>query len=228
DLRQALVIDAEAVLDVGAEVLDHHVGLGHDALEHLDPSRVLQVEGHRPLVAMQVEEVEADRGGVAFFQLARLDLDDLGSHVGQVAHGGRAGPRPGEIDDGDVLEWQAHRVIPAGRMAEPVCDAGFRRGQRPASTAVRKSSTARLKSSGSSRLMVWPALGITTRPEQGSLRFMKMAGSRHGSSSSPVMMSVGTSHFSMRSPSSKTDGRVIWMPRSVSAWPLADPLARFW
>src|SRR5262249_45967014 len=172
DLRQALVVDAKAVLDVGTEVLDDDIGLRHNALEDLDAARVLEVEGHRPLVAMQVEEVEADRGGGAVDELARLHLHDLGSHVGQLAHGGRARPRSGEIDDGDVLEWQAHRVIPAGRMAEPVCDAGFRRVQRPPSTAVRKSSTARLKRSGSSRLMVWPAFGSTTRPEHGSLRFM--------------------------------------------------------
>ena len=37
-------------------------------------------------------------------------------------------------------------------MAEPVCDAGLRRGHLPASTAVRKSSTARLNLSACSTL----------------------------------------------------------------------------
>jgi hypothetical protein len=41
-------------------------------------------------------------------------------------------------------------------------------------------------------LMVWPARGSTTRPEFGMLRFMRSAGSRQGSSSSPVTMSAGT------------------------------------
>src|SRR6185369_17966677 len=52
----------------------------------------------------------------------------------------------------------------AGRIADLASEAGLRRGQRPASTAVRKSRTARLKASGSSRLIVWPAFGRTTSP----------------------------------------------------------------
>ena len=108
-------------------------------------------------------------------------------------------------------------------MAEPVCDAGFRRAHFPASTAVRKSSTAWLKASGSSRLIVWPDFGMTTSPAVGIVRFMKIAGSRHGSSSSPVMISVGTSSFSSRGPRSKIAGRVFCTPRRVSAWPRADP-----
>src|SRR2546422_4791876 len=35
--------------------------------------------------------------------------------------------------------------------------------------------------------MVWPALGITTSPAVGIVRFMSSPGSRHGQSSSPVM-----------------------------------------
>ncbi len=83
----------------------------------------------------------------------------------------------------------------------------------------------RLKASGSSRLIVWPALGRTTSPDVGILRFMKIAGSRHGSSSSPVMIRVGTSRRSIGFSRSKTEGRVICTPRIVSAWPFADPRA---
>ena len=51
---------------------------------------------------------------------------------------------------------------------------------------------------------------------------MKSAGSRQGSSSSPVTTRVGTVSFSMAASSSYTDGRVICTPRMVRAWPLAD------
>ena len=59
DLAQALVVDAELGLDVGAEVLDHDVGLFGQPLEHLEALGVLQVERHRPLVAVQILEVRA-------------------------------------------------------------------------------------------------------------------------------------------------------------------------
>ena len=72
---------------------------------------------------------------------------------------------------------------------------------RPASTAVRKSSTARLNASGSSRLIVWPDLGITANQRSSEIfRLRKIPGSRHGSSSSPVTMRVGT----VRSSSSRS------------------------
>ena len=120
-----------------------------------------------------------------------------------------------------------YRFSEAGRIADLASEAGLRRGQRPASTAVRKSRTARLNASGSSRLMVWPALGRTTSPAAGILRFMKTFGSRQGSSSSPVITSVGVSRRSICSPSSKTDGRVICTPRNVRAWPRAEPAANW-
>ena len=59
DLAQALVVDAELAFDVGAEVLDHHVSLLGEALEHFQALRVLQVERHRALVAVQILEVRA-------------------------------------------------------------------------------------------------------------------------------------------------------------------------
>jgi hypothetical protein len=52
---------------------------------------------------------------------------------------------------------------------------GSRTGQRPASTACRKSATCWLKAAGSSRLMVWPLFGITTRPAVGIVRFISSA-----------------------------------------------------
>jgi hypothetical protein len=56
---------------------------------------------------MEVLEVEAvPRAGVAVVFAGLLDLDDLSAHVAQLADGGRAGPRPAEVDDPDVGQGQ--------------------------------------------------------------------------------------------------------------------------
>ena len=66
---------------------------------------MLQVERQRALVPVEVQEVEAERGGVALHLLARLHLDDVGAHVGEAAHRGRARAGAREVDDGQVFEW---------------------------------------------------------------------------------------------------------------------------
>src|SRR4029450_7814197 len=114
----------------------------------------------------------------------------VGAHVGELPHRGRTRAGAGEIEDRVAFEWLWHQGFSAGRMGAPACEAGLRRVHFPASTAVTKSSTARLNASGSSRLIVWPDFGRTTSPAVGILRFMKIPGSRHGSSSSPVIVNI--------------------------------------
>ena len=106
DRAERLVVDAEAVLDVGPEVLDDDVGPGGELLEDLDAARVLEVERHRALVAVQVLEVELVAGEVVL--LLRLDLDDVGAHLGELAHAGGTGSRAGEVDDGVGRQREAH------------------------------------------------------------------------------------------------------------------------
>src|SRR6476469_543395 len=65
--------------------------------------------------------------------------------------------------------------------------------------------------------MVWPVFGITTRPAVEIVRFISSAGSRHGQSSSPVMMRVGAVMVFMRSTRSNSDGRRFCTPRMVRA-----------
>src|SRR5690242_10663172 len=84
----------------------------------------------------------------------------------------------------------------------PDKERGSRRAARPSSTRMKKSSSARLNASGSSMLIVWPDHGTTSSPAVAMCRFMSNPGSRHGSSSSPVMMSVGTLIFFIASVSS--------------------------
>ena len=106
DRAERLVVDAEAVLHVGPEVLDDHVGAGGELLEDLDAARVLEVERHRPLVAVQVLEVELVAREV--FLLLGLDLDDVGAHLGELADAGGTGSRAGEVDDGVGRQREAH------------------------------------------------------------------------------------------------------------------------
>ena len=59
DLAQFVVVDAEPVFHVGAEILHHHIGLRDHAQEGGVPLRRLEVEGHAALVAMQVLEIRS-------------------------------------------------------------------------------------------------------------------------------------------------------------------------
>src|SRR5437899_12324981 len=113
---------------------------------------MLEVERHRALVAVQVQEVEAERRRVAFHLLARLDLDDVGAHVRELAHRGRAGAGAGEIEHLVAVEWEWHQRVAAGRMAEPVWEAGLRLVHLPAPTAVQNTSAPRVNASGTYRV----------------------------------------------------------------------------
>ena len=117
DLAQALIVDAELCLDVGTEVLDHDVGLLGEALEHFEALRVLQVERHRPLVAVQILEVRAlprpARLLATRILQQRVDLDDVGAPVRQLPHAGGPGANAGEIEHGETGEglrsaWERH------------------------------------------------------------------------------------------------------------------------
>src|SRR3984893_10149270 len=110
---------------------------------------------------------------------------------------------------------------------EPVTERGSRRGQRPLSTWWKNSSQLRLNRSGSSRLSACPVLGNTTSAAAGIVRFINRPGSRHGSSSSPVMINVGTSSLPMRSVRSHTQGRRPCTPRIVVAEPNVECSARW-
>ena len=106
DLRQRLVIDAEALLYVGTEVLDHDIGFLHHSLERRQPFGRFEVERHAALVAMQVLKVGPlarpahlilDAGG-------RFDFDDIGAPVGKLPHAGRPRAHPREIEHRETCQ----------------------------------------------------------------------------------------------------------------------------
>src|ERR1019366_3902446 len=83
-----------------------HVGLRDHAQEGGVPLRRLEVEGHAALVAMQVLEIRplawAARA-LAFLQtLRRLDLDDVGAPIGELAHASRPGTHAREVENGEA------------------------------------------------------------------------------------------------------------------------------
>ena len=120
-----------------AKVLDHDVGLFGKPFEHLEALGVLQIEGHRPLVAVQILKIRALARSarllaVGVFQ-QRIDLDDIGAPVGKLARAGRPRPHPRKIEHGQMIERRRSARIrlvghgfplasgwtPAGTIPEP-------------------------------------------------------------------------------------------------------------
>ncbi len=98
-----LVVDAEPVFYLRAEILDDDVGLLRQFEEDLLPLLGLEVKRQAALVAVQVLEVEAvaPRAGDIAPRLARLlDLDHIGAPIGKLTNGGRPSPGVTEIKNG--------------------------------------------------------------------------------------------------------------------------------
>jgi hypothetical protein len=104
DLAQRLVVDTEPLLHSRAEILDQHVGFFDQTLEGGEPFRRLQVERDAALVAMQVLKIRsvARPAHRLFGVRRRLDLDDIGAPIGELARAGRPGPHPRQIEHGET------------------------------------------------------------------------------------------------------------------------------
>ena len=100
DLGQRLVVDAQFVFNVGSPVLYHHIRLGHQAHQYFHGARFFEVEGHRPLVAVDVLKIAAfsigsKHGLIGIDPRGWFDTNDIRTKVGQDAHaiGTRTNPR---------------------------------------------------------------------------------------------------------------------------------------
>ncbi len=105
DLRERRVVDAEAVLHVGPEVLEQHVGLLRELLQHRDALGLLQVQRDRALVAVRVLVVGAFLAAqrvVAAHVLGHLHLDHVGAPVGELARGGGARAHLRHVDHAEA------------------------------------------------------------------------------------------------------------------------------
>ena len=110
DLGELVVAQTKALQGVGGEVLGDDVGVLEQVEEDGLALGVFQVEGDRPLVGVEQEEVVGVDAGPArpgaaagVASLGLLDLDDLGAEVGEDLGRGGAGFELGEIEDADVL-----------------------------------------------------------------------------------------------------------------------------
>ena len=114
-LARGLVVQAQAHQRAGAVVLEHDVGALHHAQEGLLALRVLQVEHHALLVAMQAGEIIRFPAGQGRAPGARdvaqsggLDLDHLGAEIGEHGRTKRAGERVAQVEYLDAFQWQLH------------------------------------------------------------------------------------------------------------------------
>src|ERR1700744_6796355 len=101
----AVVVQAEAPQAAGLEVLDEDVGPGGQLVSHRVVLFVAQVQGDRPLIAVDPQVVRADVIAAGRHPLPgvvagrALHLDDVSAQVGQHHRGVRAGQPPGEGGD---------------------------------------------------------------------------------------------------------------------------------
>ena len=103
---KAGVVEAELLQHAGLEVLDHDVGRSGELPRHLRARGLLQVDADALLVAVEHRKKACARAEQPSRALAldRLDLDDLGAHVGQHHRAGRAHHHVRELDDAQALE----------------------------------------------------------------------------------------------------------------------------
>ena len=105
DLGEVLVVDAEPALHVRPIVLDDDIRLLDELLERRDAFLALQVERDAALVAVQILKIRTQPrpAHVALFDVfRRLDLDDIGAPIGELAHAGRAGTHACQIENGEA------------------------------------------------------------------------------------------------------------------------------
>src|SRR6266487_3103065 len=107
----------------------------------------------------------------------------------------------------DALAGEGGQVMP---VVEAERDLGSLACQEPRAALARNVSTASLKTSGSSRLAVWPVRGSTPRPAVGMVRLSMSAGSRQPSSSSPTRIRTGTLTVARASVSAYSEGLSVW------------------
>ena len=123
DRAQLVGADAEPVLDVGAVVLDEHVGLLDELMQDRHAFRLLHVQGQAFLVAVQVLVVGAVVVAPADHVVAAggagrdLELDDTRTHVGEQAHGRGAGAHAGGVEDGEAGQCTVAHGFLLGRQA---------------------------------------------------------------------------------------------------------------
>ena len=130
DRSQRGVVQAETGHHARGEILQHYVADRHQLLEDALSLLGAQVEGQAALAPVQGLEcptllppklaglVVGKRAGYCPSGLHELgltgvDLDHLGTQVGQVRSGEGHGKNAAQVDDADVLQWRTAHITPA-------------------------------------------------------------------------------------------------------------------
>jgi hypothetical protein len=117
-----LDLDAEAAAGGGPEVRDEHVGRPHEACQDPATVGVLEIDAHRPLPAVRrlhvrvhavLQRVEAARhqAPVGIAGVGVLDLDDVGTPLGEDGARHRSEDVRGDLDDPHAGERPGHRIV---------------------------------------------------------------------------------------------------------------------
>lgn len=106
--------EAEAIDDAGGEVLHQHIGLVDHPPDRLLAEFGFEIEFHTALVAIHAHEVAA----LAIYEwrppvtgvipgTGTLDLDHIGTEIGEHHRAVRAGHHPGEIENANARKRAA-------------------------------------------------------------------------------------------------------------------------
>ena len=104
---QGGIVDTQSCGRAGRERLDEHVGVAHEMLQRGHAVGCVEVQHDAALAA-----VPHDMAGRASHRVAagRLDLDHRRTAVGQQHGGDGARGVAGQVEDGETLERQRHRI----------------------------------------------------------------------------------------------------------------------
>ena len=115
DRLQAFVVYAKPMLHPRPHVLDDDVGALHQLFEDREALRRLEIERQRFLVALQIEPVRAEATAENILVLlrshGRLDTDDLGAPVCEMAAGSRARTGDGEFNHREARERKGRVLV---------------------------------------------------------------------------------------------------------------------
>ena len=106
---QVFPVQPQPCLHSGAEVLYHHIGIGHQLVENGAPLGLFQVKRQAAFVIVQVQKVRAFAIRVAGGVTGRFDLDDIGPPVGELLHAGRAGTDARQVQHPEPAQWSFTR-----------------------------------------------------------------------------------------------------------------------
>src|SRR5690606_36162434 len=114
---QRLPPEPRSIQRTRLEVLHEHVRARDETRQHLASLRVLEVHRHAflvPVDAQKVRRLRPDEGRAPLPGVVPVagvfDLDDARAEIGEHHRAVRPGEHARQVDDGETVEWAAHRA----------------------------------------------------------------------------------------------------------------------